>query len=130
RARREPDERLALPPALPAATAPQDDEEQPSGRRRRALAAAAERAEQQQAGPRPVFALPPAEADRAPEPAAVAAEEGRHDAVAHDQAEDHTPPQPHPTSAPTGRRRRSVGQPEEGAQAVVASLPAQAGAPG
>ncbi|MEU8711032.1 PAS domain-containing protein [Streptomyces sp. NPDC048663] len=130
RARREPDERLALPPALPAATAPQDDEEQPSGRRRRALAAAAERAEQQQAGPRPVFALPPAEADRVPEPAPVAAEEGRHDAVAHDPAEDHTPPQPHPTSAPTGRRRRSVGQPEEAAQAVVPSVPAQAGAPG
>ncbi|MFJ9345069.1 PAS domain-containing protein [Streptomyces sp. NPDC101237] len=130
RARREPDERQALPPALPAATAQQDDDEQPSGRRRRALAAAAERAEQQQAGPRPVFALPPAAADRAPEPAAVAAEEGRHDAVAHDQAEDHTPPQPHPTSAPTGRRRRSVGQPEEGAQAVVPTVPAQAGAHG
>jgi PAS domain S-box-containing protein len=33
---------------------------------------------------------------------------GRHDAVAHDPDEDHTPPQPHPTSAPTGRRRRAV----------------------
>ncbi|MEU0971328.1 PAS domain-containing protein, partial [Streptomyces sp. NPDC005917] len=76
RARREPDERQALPAALPAATAAPDDEEQPSGRRRRALAAAAERAEQQQAGPRPVFALPPAEADRTPGPVAVAAEEG------------------------------------------------------
>ncbi|MEY9487623.1 PAS domain S-box-containing protein [Streptomyces calvus] len=31
---------------------------------------------------------------------------GRHDAVTHDPADDHTPPQPHPTSAPTGRRRR------------------------
>ncbi|MGW7238726.1 PAS domain-containing protein [Streptomyces sp. NPDC054804] len=137
RARREPDERQALPPALPAAApaaAPaQDDEAQPSGRRRRALAAAAERAEQaeqQQAGPRPVFALPPAEADRAPEPTAVAGEDGRHDAVAHDQAEDHTPPQPHPTNAPTGRRRRAVGQPEEAAPAVLPTVPAQASTPG
>ncbi|MFE3164532.1 PAS domain-containing protein [Streptomyces sp. NPDC059224] len=133
RARHEPDELQALPPALPAATAPQEDEEQPSGRRRRALAAAAERAEraeQQQAGPRPVFALPPAEADRTPEPVAVAGEEGRHDAVSHDQAEDHTPPQPHPTSAPTGRRRRAVGQPGEAAPAMVPTVPTQAGAPG
>ncbi|MEU1108588.1 PAS domain-containing protein [Streptomyces sp. NPDC005866] len=130
RARREPDERQALPAALPAATAAPDDEEQPSGRRRRALAAAAERAEQQQAGPRPVFALPPAEADRTPGPVAVAAEEGRHDAVAHDQGEDHTPPQPHPTNSPTGRRRRAVGQPAEGAPAVVPTVPAQAAAPG
>ena len=35
-------------------------------------------------------------------------EDGRHDAVPHDQVRDHTPPQPHPTSAPTGRRRRAV----------------------
>ncbi|MGQ4362464.1 PAS domain-containing protein [Streptomyces sp. SAS_272] len=41
------------------------------------------------------------------------ADHGRHDAVPHDQADDHTPPQPHPTSAPTGRRRRAVGQPAE-----------------
>lgn len=32
---------------------------------------------------------------------------GRHDAVPHDQADDHTPPQPHPAEAPTGRRRRA-----------------------
>lgn len=44
---------------------------------------------------------------------------GRHDAVPHDQADDHTPPQPHPTSAPTGRRRRAV------AQAAEAAVPAQ-----
>ncbi|MEU6193830.1 PAS domain-containing protein [Streptomyces sp. NPDC047061] len=153
RARREPDELQALPPALPSAPSePVADEGQPGGRRRRALAAAAERAEQQQAGPRPVFALPPAEADRAPEPIEAAGDEGRHDAVAHDQAEDHTPPQPHPTSAPTGRRRRAVGQPgaentpdatavpavqaaAQAAQPVPAAqalpaLPAQAGAPG
>ncbi|MFI9250724.1 PAS domain-containing protein [Streptomyces sp. NPDC053069] len=37
--------------------------------------------------------------------------DGRHDAVPLDQGSDHTPPQPHPTSAPTGRRRRAVAQP-------------------
>ncbi|MFF4114002.1 PAS domain-containing protein [Streptomyces sp. NPDC001714] len=137
RARREPDEPQALPPALPSApSGPAADESQSGGRRRRALAAAAERAEQQQAGPRPVFALPPAEADRAPDPVeAVEAvgDEGRHDAVGHDQAEDHTPPQPHPTSAPTGRRRRAVGQPpaeDTPAAAAVPTVPAQAAAPG
>ncbi|WP_328481009.1 PAS domain-containing protein [Streptomyces sp. NBC_00377] len=188
---------------------------QPTGRRRRALAAANERAAAQEAGPRAVFALPPAEADRvtdgpvgaapagqargpvpapgsmpdavpgsapgpvpgsvpapAPAPAAgrvqapsqgqvpgqvpipgqalipgqapmpaqalepvqaqgqfpvqgaaaadSAIDHGRHDAVPHDQADDHTPPQPHPTSAPTGRRRRAVAQPAE------AAVPAQA----
>ncbi|MGW5651820.1 PAS domain-containing protein [Streptomyces humi] len=147
RARRESDERQALPPAaLPSAAAGpasgqaaghasgQTDEEQPSGRRRRALAAAAERAAeqqaQQQAGPRPVFALPPAEADRAPEAAEAAGDEGRHDAVAHDQSEDHTPPQPHPTSAPTGRRRRAVGQPAEAAAPGAAGVPGAPGVPG
>ncbi|MBA8977393.1 PAS domain S-box-containing protein [Streptomyces aureorectus] len=42
---------------------------------------------------------------------------GRHDAVTHDPADDHTPPQPHPTSAPTGRRRRAAARPAEGEQA-------------
>ncbi|AOR33359.1 nickel transporter [Streptomyces fodineus] len=42
--------------------------------------------------------------------------DGRHDAVPLDQAADHTPPQPHPTSAPTGRRRRAVAQPAGAAQ--------------
>ncbi|MEV7983447.1 PAS domain-containing protein [Streptomyces sp. NPDC086519] len=140
RARREPDERQALPPALPSVPSEQAaDEGQPGGRRRRALAAAAERAEQQQTGPRPVFALPPAAADRAPEPVAAVAQagdEGRHDAVAHDQAEDHTPPQPHPTNAPTGRRRRAVGQaaaeniPAAPAGTAVPTVPAQAAVPG
>ncbi|OIJ87516.1 histidine kinase [Streptomyces sp. MUSC 14] len=110
---------------------------QPTGRRRRALAAAAERAAAQEAaGPRPVFALPPAEADRAPQSAepvspeappqpqpqtqtqpheAAPGDVGRHDAVPLDQSEDHTPPQPHPTSAPTGRRRRAVAPPAQGA---------------
>ncbi|MDH6517984.1 PAS domain S-box-containing protein [Streptomyces sp. SAI-124] len=55
-----------------------------------------------------------------PLPAAGHGDDGRHDAVPHDQAHDHTPPQPHPTTAPTGRRRRAVAQPAEG-------VPAQAG---
>ncbi|MFE9453043.1 PAS domain-containing protein [Streptomyces sp. NPDC006739] len=164
RARRDGGEQQALPPALPAAgtaSAPQPDEEplgpdgQPTGRRRRALAAAAERAAAQEAGARTVFALPPAEADRTPEtappgaatpgaatPGAVtpgvagpAEDAGRHDAVPLDQAEDHTPPQPHPTSAPTGRRRRAMAQPVQPVQPAEAqaqganmpNVPAQGG---
>ncbi|MFE9028654.1 PAS domain-containing protein [Streptomyces iakyrus] len=196
RGRREPGEQAALPPALPAASsggeaagpsdAAQGQAQQPTGRRRRALAAANERAAAQEAaGPRPVFALPPAEADQTPAPATApapapaparqeapaeagqpvadgpvgapgvvpaqgqvpvpeqgagplpgvaaagdgAVEEGRHDAVPHDQSADHTPPQPHPTSAPTGRRRRAVAapQPAEGAGAQVPVSAAQAG---
>lgn len=157
RARRDSDEpQAALPPALPAAGARPDgpaqaEGEQPTGRRRRALAAAAERAAAQEAGARTVFALPPAEADRSPEPAGAATgagtavapgaqvpgqvrvpadgapgQDGRHDAVPLDHAEDHTPPQPHPTSAPTGRRRRAVAHPGEAAEAA----PAAPGAPG
>jgi PAS domain S-box-containing protein len=137
-------ERQALPPALPAGGAADGsggEDGQPTGRRRRALAAAAERAAAQEAGARTVFALPPAEADRTPETAAqapgvpvapgqVAGDEGRHDAVPHDQSEDHTPPQPHPASAPTGRRRRAVAQPQQPAegvpvQAAGAVVPAQ-----
>ncbi|MFF8591618.1 PAS domain-containing protein [Streptomyces sp. NPDC015220] len=138
RARRETGEPHALPPALPAAAdaAAADADPaaspaapaQPTGRRRRALAAATERAAAQEAAPRTVFALPPAEADR-PSPADEGAQApqvrvpaqgaapggGRHDAVPHDQADDHTPPQPHPTSSPTGRRRRAVAQPPEAA---------------
>ncbi|GHH06006.1 hypothetical protein GCM10018780_38330 [Streptomyces lanatus] len=190
RARRDGGEQHALPPALPApaasesGTAASDDAPQPTGRRRRALAAAAERnaAQAQEAGPRQVFALPPAEADRAPvesAPAAAAAasamtpapapapaspvapvpvpgaaqaqpqvpaqaahgdvrgaahgdargDEGRHDAVPHDQAEDHTPPQPHPTSAPTGRRRRAVAAPAELSAAPAPEVAAAQGAP-
>lgn len=53
-------------------------------------------------------------------------DDGRHDAVPHDQSEDHTPPQPHPASAPTGRRRRAVGQPAEATAATPApGVPAQ-----
>ncbi|MEU8975576.1 PAS domain-containing protein [Streptomyces monashensis] len=152
----------ALPAALPAGSgagqqAPgspqhtaedaQGESAQPTGRRRRALAAAAQRAAAQEAaGPRPVFALPPAEADRAPQSAepvspeaspqpqpqpheAAPGDAGRHDAVPLDQSEDHTPPQPHPTSAPTGRRRRAVAPPAQPAPAPV-PVPAQPVAPG
>ncbi|MEV6480443.1 PAS domain-containing protein [Streptomyces sp. NPDC051576] len=130
-----PGERQALPPALPSggtSDGSTGEDGQPTGRRRRALAAAAERAAAQEAGARTVFALPPAEADRTPEvaaPAQVAGDEGRHDAVPHDQSEDHTPPQPHPANAPTGRRRRAVAQPQSQesvpAQAAGAVVPAQ-----
>ncbi|MER5211336.1 PAS domain-containing protein [Streptomyces sp. NPDC002838] len=65
-------------------------------------------------------------------PADGLVDDGRHDAVPHSQADDHTPPQPHPSSAPTGRRRRAVGQraeaeaggaPVQGAPAQGASVP-------
>ncbi|MFC9888246.1 response regulator [Streptomyces pilosus] len=138
-------------PAQASGQASGQAEQQPTGRRRRALAAATERAAAQEAAPRTVFALPPAEADQGeetgqaevvgqPVPAAAngaaanggaPAGEGRHDAVPHDQADDHTPPQPHPTSAPTGRRRRAVAQPAETAQAApVAPAPPVVGTPG
>ncbi|QEU86609.1 hybrid sensor histidine kinase/response regulator [Streptomyces viridosporus] len=62
-------------------------------------------------------------------------DDGRHDAVAHDQADDHTPPQPHPTSAPTGRRRRAAARPTEAPGTALPApapmpvqVPAQAGA--
>ncbi|MEU3732947.1 PAS domain-containing protein [Streptomyces sp. NPDC033538] len=55
-------------------------------------------------------------------------DEGRHDAVPQDQADDHTPPQPHPAEAPTGRRRRAgAAQQAEGAVPLpVQGGPAQA----
>ncbi|MGW5234447.1 PAS domain-containing protein [Streptomyces nodosus] len=126
----------ALPPALPAAsTAPTPDAAgaapAPTGRRRRALGAANERPAAAQSGPRPMFALPPAAADRAPEqpvPVPLPADAGRHDAVPHEQAEDHTPPQPHPVSAPTGRRRaRSVTAPAQppAGSAAPSPIPAE-----
>ncbi|OIJ92019.1 PAS domain-containing protein [Streptomyces colonosanans] len=107
---RQNSEQQALQPALPAASGPPSPDgsgaaPESTGRRRRALAPANERAAAADSGARPVFALPPAEADRTPEqnpPAAAQADEGRHDAAPHDQVENHTPPQPHPV--PTGRR--------------------------
>ncbi|WP_246114049.1 hybrid sensor histidine kinase/response regulator, partial [Streptomyces montanus] len=150
------DARQALPAALPASSGSVpaqahagDGAAQPTGRRRRALAAAAERAAAQEAEPRSVFALPPAEADRGPEYAAQEhgngqvqsqsqvqgqgqvqgqADEGRHDAALHESADDHTPPQPHPVEAPTGRRRarRAAGQGQaQGDTAGAAALPGQ-----
>ncbi|MFI5684640.1 PAS domain-containing protein [Streptomyces sp. NPDC051636] len=84
------------------------------------------------AGPVPAGAPGPVPAGAGPVPggpAPVAAgmpvDEGRHDAVAHDQAEDHTPPQPHPTSAPTGRRRRAVAQQQPQQPAAATGTPAQ-----
>ncbi|MFF9243687.1 PAS domain-containing protein [Streptomyces sp. NPDC014801] len=127
----------ALPPALPAAGT-EAAEAQPTGRRRRALAAAQERAAAQEAGPRTVFALPPADADRPADGGPDAPDQGaaqampvpvpapgvpadaligheRHDTAPHDPSGDHTPPQPHPTNPPSGRRRRAVALPPEGA---------------
>ncbi|MFE6664004.1 PAS domain-containing protein [Streptomyces sp. NPDC057697] len=118
RARQGGENQLALPASAPAPAAgpegPGDgaapgspQPAQPTGRRaRRALAAGQERAERAEpAGPRTAFALPPAEADRAPAPAADpdASLPGRHDAVSVAPGDDHTPPQAHPV--PTGRRR-------------------------
>ncbi|MEU0945810.1 PAS domain-containing protein [Streptomyces canus] len=79
--------------------------------------------------PGQVPAVPvPANGLAQPHPADVHGDEGRHDAVPHDQADDHTPPQPHPTNAPTGRRRRAVAQPAEAiAGTPVQGAPAQAG---
>ncbi|WP_406171237.1 PAS domain-containing protein [Streptomyces sp. NBC_00996] len=162
RARRD-GEQHALPPALPAAPSTpvasdaggSADAVQPTGRRRRALAAAAERAAAQEAGARTVFALPPADADRSPEYAQAQGQvqvqradrglvgheqgdDGRHDAMLHDPADDHTPPQPHPVSTPTGRRRArrapgtpgqpdAVGTPAQGVPAQAVPAP---GVPG
>ncbi|WP_405881203.1 PAS domain-containing protein [Streptomyces sp. NBC_01136] len=128
---------------------------QPTGRRRRALAAAAERATAQEAGARAVFALPPAEADRSPEyvlaeqqaqqaqraqqqileqaggavgvvAGAAQGAEGRHDTALHDPADDHTPLQPHPVSAPSGRRALPAQAPTPvPAQPDAVAVPAQ-----
>ncbi|MER5716671.1 PAS domain-containing protein [Streptomyces sp. NPDC002132] len=74
----------------------------------------------------------PAQAVQQPTPAQVPAQvtsedalldHARHDAAPLDQADDHTPPQPHPTSAPTGRRRRAVGQPAAGAAEAPGAVP-------
>ncbi|MFE7069394.1 PAS domain-containing protein [Streptomyces sp. NPDC057620] len=147
--------RQALPAALPPAAPAQPGTDaggaagenadggnaQPTGRRRRALAAAAERAAAQESGPRAVFALPPAEADRSPEYAAQSAEGhghgqaaaggGRHDIALRDPADDHTPPQPHPVQAPSGRRRARQAAGEAAGVSVGEVTPdAATGAPG
>ncbi|MGW1029248.1 PAS domain-containing protein [Streptomyces sp. NPDC002577] len=100
--------------------------EQPTGRRaRRALAAATDRAAVQD-GPRAVFALPPAEADRTP---GADDDSGQHATALHDPDDDHTPPQPHPTSAPTGRRRAHRAAPAE-QEPDAAQVPGHAQIPG
>ncbi|MFF3147932.1 PAS domain-containing protein, partial [Streptomyces sp. NPDC057927] len=139
-------------PGAPEAVPAEGAGTQPTGRRRRALAAAAERAAAQEEGARTVFALPPAEADRSPEyiqaeqvqqaqraqqqlleqagdaVGAVAGrgqgDEGRHDGMPRDPADDHTPPQPHPVSAPSGVRTRQA--PARPDAAAVPATPAQA----
>ncbi|MFG2259995.1 hybrid sensor histidine kinase/response regulator [Streptomyces mirabilis] len=147
-------------PGAPEAVPAEGAGTQPTGRRRRALAAAAERAAAQEEGARTVFALPPAEADRSPEyiqaeqvqqaqraqqqlleqagdaVGAVAGrgqgDEGRHDGMPRDPADDHTPPQPHPVSAPSGvRTRQAPARPDAAAVPAtpVQAVPAQAPAP-
>ncbi|MET8687662.1 PAS domain-containing protein [Streptomyces sp. NPDC004732] len=91
---------------LAAVEAGHGDAARPAGRRaRRALAAAKERAEAEEANNGRVFALPPAAADRTPAEDAAAAQ--GHGATGRGD-DDHTPPQPHPTQAPTGRRSRQA----------------------
>jgi PAS domain S-box-containing protein len=100
-----------------------------------APAAGAPQVPGQAAGQTPVQVpgqAPAAGAPQVPGPVAAGAglvDDGRHDAVPHDQADDHTPPQPHPTSAPTGRRRRAAAQPAEAAPAAAGTpahgVPAQ-----
>ncbi|MFD9032691.1 PAS domain-containing protein [Streptomyces sp. NPDC059567] len=119
--------------ALPAVVSgDQAGEERPTGRRARRALAAQERTAAAEAGPRTPFALPPADADRAPEPAAQpvpqavsesqamslpqsmplmqpmqVSDEGQHEAARALPDADHTPPQAHPQPLPepTGRRR-------------------------
>ncbi|MFC8129470.1 PAS domain-containing protein [Streptomyces sp. NPDC057302] len=95
----------------------------PTGRRRRALAAAKERAAAEEAPSGRVFALPPASADQD--------DTGQHEAALHHPADDHTPPQPHPAEAPTGRRRSrpAPDAAEAPAAPASASAPAPAAAP-
>ncbi|MEZ7002064.1 PAS domain-containing protein [Streptomyces sp. AD55] len=74
--------------------------------------------------PVPAGGLPlPAPAPAPAVPGATPGHDGQHDVVPHDQDDDHTPPQPHPTEAPTGRRRRAVAAPPAD-PAPVAAAPA------
>ncbi|MET9516265.1 PAS domain-containing protein [Streptomyces sp. NPDC002994] len=137
RARRGGDAAHENAPALPALpSAPsggnesaqqQLQQQQASGRRaRRALAPPPQ--ERSETAPRSAFALPPADADRVPPTAgeADASLPGRHDAVRTTPEADHTPPQPHPAPAPTGRRRApSDVQPGESGQPGQPGQPAR-----
>ncbi|MFG2652737.1 PAS domain-containing protein [Streptomyces sp. NPDC048436] len=139
RARRD-DEQLALPPALPAAAGGSgagnsgvgsavavagpgavagdagEASSRPTGRRRRALAAAKERAAAEEAPSGRVFALPPASVDQD--------DTGQHEAALRHPSDDHTPPQPHPAEAPTGRRRSHPAPPAPAAPSAPAAPPA------
>ncbi|AXL89805.1 nickel transporter [Streptomyces sp. CB09001] len=93
---------FALPPA---------DADRPSEETTEAVGAQAQGQVQVQ-GPTPVPAPVQGQPGRVRVPGPAAPGDalphvGRHDAVPHDQSEDHTPPQPHPAEAPTGRRRRA-----------------------
>ncbi|MFE1287663.1 PAS domain-containing protein [Streptomyces sp. NPDC058751] len=58
--------------------------------------------------------------------------DGRHDAMRHDPDDDHTPPQPHPADAPTGRRRarQLAGPAPEAAPGTPAQALPAPGVPG
>ncbi|MER6016314.1 response regulator [Streptomyces bluensis] len=59
-------------------------------------------------------------------PGGPQAGDGRHEAASHDPSDDHTPPQPHPLPAPTGRRRaRRAPEQGEAALAPAQGIPAQ-----
>ncbi|MFJ3306151.1 PAS domain-containing protein [Streptomyces sp. NPDC086549] len=113
--------------ALPPAEADRSPESEPATATAAAAAAAAvsEGVGGQVAVPAQAQAPMPGEGAAVAVPGGVPGDDGRHDAVAHDQAEDHTPPQPHPTSAPTGRRRRAVAQPAEASGTPAHGIPAQ-----
>ncbi|MEV8363968.1 response regulator [Streptomyces niveus] len=94
----------ALPPGPSPAQAPAPPTQQPAVRRaRRALAPSQQRSTPapapapagDTAPPRAQFALPPADADRAP----------RHDSATSDPRADHTPLKPHPVTPPNEARR-------------------------
>ncbi|MFD9843742.1 response regulator [Streptomyces parvus] len=113
RARRE-DEPAALPALAPGAGGSSgadghpDPAQRPGGRRaRRALAAAQERMAAD-AGPRTAFALPPADADRAPvvpdAPVGPGDDASAHHARTAPEA-GHTPPQAHPVAPPHNLRQ-------------------------
>lgn len=103
---------------------PSPSDRRPGGRRaRRALAAAQERTAAE-AGPRTAFALPPADADRAPiapeAPAAPAPGASAHHARTAPEA-GHTPPQAHPVAPP------HVGPQADGPPAQGTPAPGTAG---
>ncbi|MEU6732874.1 PAS domain-containing protein [Streptomyces physcomitrii] len=114
--------------------------QQPTGRRRRALAAAQERAAAQEAAGGRVFALPPAEADRAPDeeygpepargPVPAHGDAGQHTMLFTDGPDEHTPAQAHPVPAPTGRRRARPAAGTAGGAPQGTEAPAADGTPG